>query len=93
MLLLTHVEPRRILIVLTLSSSGGGLRGRATSRASSACTRARSVKTRLDARAPSLNRPAGLAPLVLTHTSRLGQLETAFLALGKRLVIHLEDAA
>ena len=31
--------------------------------------------------------------LDLTHKSRLDQLEAAFLALGKRLVFHLEDAA
>lgn len=31
--------------------------------------------------------------LDLTHHSRLDQLEAAFLALGKRLAFHLEDAA
>ncbi len=31
--------------------------------------------------------------LAFTHHSRLDQLEAAFLALGKRLAFHLEDAA
>lgn len=32
-------------------------------------------------------------PFDLSHPSRIEQLETAFRALGKRLVIHIEDAA